>query len=344
MRAAERADELRHAAGDRRLWNESYYFHFTGEYLVGYTRLGFQPYERRANLWVYLTRGEDGETVWYRNEDIPLEDCDGLHADAGGFELSHRVLEPNEQWALEGKGECGVAGDVASVFADDPDRSVPVEFDLRFRAPDHVAHQEDRGYDAHSHDKEHYSQPGRMTGSVSIGDRFHDVDAHGFRDHSWGGLRNWTPVAGGYYWFGVGFETGDSFKIAAGVRPDGTITDSFHGYHADGETVRLPEDITVEYSDDHDPEGRLHAWLDGDVSEEIAVEFELEDGTERFTLYPSGYVPMGYEDRNWEATDLDAPWLTAVINRLPVTCRWEGHEGNGWYETMHPRVRVDLGE
>ncbi len=334
------ADEFLHRPGDRRLWNESYYFHFNSMPLDGYLRLGFQPYEDRANLWLYLLDGK--QTYWYRNENIDLSKCAGLHVDNENLSVACRIETPNKKWSIDVDGECGFADDIAAVFADQPQGNIPIELDLIFTANEHAAYQEDRGYDAHSIDKEHYTQPGYVSGDVTIGEDNWSINTMGFRDHSWGGLRDWTPARGGYYWFALQFETGDVFKIAASVSPDGSITDSFHGYHADIENIRIPKGLTVEYSDDGGPENRLDRWLRGDMAEEINIEFTFENKTEQFTLIPTGYTPLGYEDRNWQATELDTPWVTAVINRLPVICKWDGHEGTGWYETMHPRTRVDI--
>lgn len=218
------------------------------------------------------------------------------------------------------------------------DVGVPVELDLSFIAPDHDAYQEERGSDAHSDDKEHYSQPGRMDGSIRIDGTNHRVDAPAFRDHSWGGLRNWTPAAGGYYWFGL--QCGrDAFKIAAGLEPDGTVVDEVHGYHADGDRVRLAEGVAVEYRTSLTPDERLEAWLDGSLPERIAVDLHLEEGTESFELRPRWNTPLGYEDRNWAATTRESPWLTSVVNRLPVEVHWNDRRGSGWFETMHPRFR-----
>lgn len=346
MRAADPVDEYLHAPGRRRLWNESYYVQFSGADLVGHTRLGFQPAEDRANVWFYLHDLADDRTVFHRDEDLPAGAVHGLHVDAEPLEVGYRIVEPTRRWRVRAAGRCRVAGRVRDVFAggdagaDWTGDRVPVEADLTFREPDHDAYQEDRGYDAHSPDKEHYSQPGRVAGTVRIGDDERELEATGFRDHSWGGLRDWTPTAGGYCWFALRVGDRHAFKVAAGRRPDGTTTDDVYGYHADGTSVRVARDLDVDYGADRTPDGRLRAWLDGDLPSEISVGFDLADGRERLTLVPAWNTPLGFEDRNWAATDLETPWLTAVINRLPVAVRWGDREGRGWFETMHPRVRA----
>jgi hypothetical protein len=350
MRPAAAVDEYMHDPGERRLRNESYYFHFDGDDVVGHTRIGFQPYEERANVWFYVHDRERGRTYWHRDEELRAGDHHGLRTD-GPLSVAYRIREPNVEWQLLADGTCRTSDTVRDIFASDGaagaaegvDR-VPVSADLTFHEPVHDAYQEHRGYDAHSEDKEHYSQPGRVEGAVTVDGEAFTVDASGFRDHSWGGLRNWTPVAGGYYWFAVRTETGGSVKAAAGARPDGTTTDTIHGHVADPDgTVRPVEDVSVDYGDGLTPDERRHAWLDGDLPPKIAVDVTAEGGsTGRLALSPTWNTPLGYEDRNWAATELDTPWLIAVINRLPASATWKGVSGTGWYETMHPRVRVDL--
>lgn len=346
MRPADPVDEYLHVPGDRRLWNESYYFQFDGPELVGHTRIGRQPFEDRGNVWFYVHDAEAGRTVLHRDENLPLADVHGLHADAGSLAVSYRVVEPTRRWEIRAAGTCRTADQVGDVFAGGdaaiewPGERVPVRADLSFRESEHAAYQEDRGHDAHSPDKEHYSQPGRVAGTVSIDGREYDVDAPGFRDHSWGGLRDWTPTAGGYCWFALRVGEHDAFKVAAGRRPDGTTTDDVYGYHADADGVRVAGDVDVEYDDDHTPDERRCAWLDVDLPAEVRVEFDHERGREHLTLVPRWNTPLGYEDRNWAATDLETPWLTSVINRLPVAVTWDGRDGTGWFETMHPRMRA----
>lgn len=102
METADARDEYLHEPMDRRLWNESYYFDFTGNSVRGFTRLGFQPFERRANVWCYLVH--DGQAYWYRNERIPLEDCFGLRTETDSFVQRYETLEPHERWSLRAEG------------------------------------------------------------------------------------------------------------------------------------------------------------------------------------------------------------------------------------------------
>lgn len=332
-------DEYLHEPADVRLWNESFYFGFSGDDLAVATRLGFQPYEGRANIWFYIHDLVKRRTYFHRDEEIPLTNVHGLHADTGPLSLLLRVVEPNTEWSLTADGYCDAADSVRGVFEKTGtgiDGEIPVEMELSFRKRKHEAYTERR-----SERKQKTTQPGHFEGQITVDDTKYRIDAPGFRDHSWGGQRNWTPVSGGYFWYTLRVSDHHAFKIAGYVNPEEQLTIEPIGFHSDGTTLRETRDATLEYGDGLTPDTRLDAWLGGKLPSEFFVDLTFEDGDEQLVLEPRFNNPLGYEDRNWATADLESPWLTSVVHRLPVDVRWDGQEGSGWFETMHPRIRVD---
>lgn len=339
MHTADPADEYLHEPNSVRLWNESYYFGFADEELAVSVRLGYQPFEERANVWLFVHDIPATRTYCYRDETVPTERVHGHHVQTDPLSLSLAVVEPNREWQIDATAACTQCRSVREVFdAAGRERAgdTRVAIDLAYQGDETQARTERR-----SERKQKTTQPGRFRGTINVDGTTHDVDAAGFRDHSWGGQRNWTPVAGGYFWYTVRVPGGHALKLAAYLDPAENLTVSPIGFHTDGETVRPVQDASVVYDDGRSPEARLAGWLAGDVPDEFAVDLAFDDGEEGLVFEPHFANPLGYEDRNWATADLDSEWLTAVVFRLPVRVRWRGSTGGGWFEAMHPRVRVD---
>lgn len=328
MEIASVRDEYLHEPMDRRLWNESYYFDFTGDDVRGFTRIGFQPYERRANVWCYLV--EDGRAYWYRDEAIPLEDCFGLRAVADDFEEAYEIRQPHEHWSLSAEGAFETATEPWTVLTGS-EESVPVELSLDFRDPHHDPYSIEMLVET----QDHYDQTGRYEGRVTIDGEDYDVDGTGFRDHSWGWFRDWTPGEWGHYTGTLQFETGDSVVVVAQIRPDGDVRNTF-GYRADGASVETIESSGVACDDGLERDERGRTWAEGEFPDAIVYTPDFGDGAEEIRCSPQFDLPIGYEDRNWELSDPDGPWLKGVLNRMPVDCEWDGVEGHGWIEATHP--------
>lgn len=321
-------DEFLHTPGDRRLWNESYYLDFFDEHVQGHARIGLQPFEDRANVWFYVLH--DGKIYWHRDEDIPIENHYGLTVSTPEFDQQFQMLTPFEEWSITGSGSGRKAPSSEAVFEEDFE---PVEIDayLSFTDPIH----EPYSMKLHVEDQSHYNHAGRFTGELQLAGSTVAVDGTGFRDHSWGWYRDWTPGEWGHFYSGIQFETDDCFMFAVQIRPDGTLRNG-HGYHSSSESVVDVTDVDVVCDDGLTKEERARAWAEGDIPDKIVCSLETEDGEVEIHCNPVGNTPLGYEDRNWELTDPDGPWLQSVLNRMPIEATWDGAEGTGWFESSLP--------
>lgn len=328
MDTAEIRDEYLHEPMNRRLWNESYYFDFTSDRVRGFTRLGFQPYERRANVWCYLVH--DDQAYWYRDETIRLEDCFGLHVDTADFAMQYVIREPHERWSLDVSGTFSTATDTWDVL-NGTDETSAVEFDLTFRDPHHDPYAIDMLVDT----QDHYDQTGHYEGRVTFGDERIDVTGSGFRDHSWGWFRDWTPGKWGHFTGTLQFDNGESVVLVAQVRPDGTVRNTY-GYRADDDEVSAVQNADVACDDGLERDERGRAWAEGAYPNRITYTPDFGDGQQEIRCSPRFDLPIGYEDRNWALSDPDGPWLKGVLNRMPVDCEWGDATGHGWIEATHP--------
>lgn len=321
-------DEYLHDPPSKRLWNESYFFDFNTDELRGFTRLGFLPFERRANVWFFLAH--DGEIYWYRDEQVPIEDTFGLHLETDGTSLGYEPINPYETWSIEFDGEVFVADQPESVLMG-TEATTEVSADLTFSEPLHAPLDIDLLVDT----QYHYDHAGRISGEVTLGDESVHVDGTGYRDHSWGWYRDWTPGEWGHLACFAQFPSGDCFTLIASTDPDDEVHHPY-GYHANADTARPIEDTTVDWNDENQREDRAEAWARGDFPDEVEFTIQFEDGEETIHCEPLTNIPIGYEDRNWALTDTDAPWLKSIINRMPANCTWDGKEGFGWPEELLP--------
>ena len=320
--------EYLHRPSDRRLGNESYYFDLVGEELRVMTRLGFQPYERRANAWFYVLY--DGSVYWFREENIRIEDVFGLHVDAGGFEQSYEIVEPHERWRLTAAGTVEVADTVEGIF-EGGERQGTLEAEIEFFDPVYPSLHMDMFMETQTH----YEHVGHYGGTVTVDGEQVEVSGRGYRDHSWGWWRDWTPGKFGHVACFAYFETGDNFVLIAPTKPDDSILRVF-GYHADSAGARRIRDATFEFDDDRDRSERGLGWARGDIRGEISYGLEFEDGSEQLSCTPIHNIPIGFEDRNWALSDPDAPWMQTLLNKIPATFEWNGHRGVGWAEDNLP--------
>jgi hypothetical protein len=328
MEVAAVADEYLHDPVERRLWNESYYFDFTADDVRGFMRIGYQPFERRANVWLYLV--QDETAYWYRDEQIPLEDCHGHHIRSEQVDMSCQILDPHTEWSLTAEGECWASDDAWGVLMG-TDESVDIELDLVFTEPHHDPYSIDMLVDT----QDHYDQSGHYAGAVVIDGTEYSVDGQGFRDHSWGWFRDWTPGDWGHYTGTLQFENSQCVTLVAQIRPDGSVRNTF-GYRADGDTTATINGASVSIDDELDRAERGRAWAEGDYPGRITYAPDFGDGQTDIHCQPLHNLPIGYEDRNWALSDPDGPWLKGVLNRMPVNAEWDGVSGSGWIEATHP--------
>lgn len=325
---SEARDEFLHAPGDRRLWNESYYLDFFGDEVQGFARIGLQPFEDRANVWLYALY-DDG-IYWFRDENIPIENHYGLSVRTTEYEQRFQMLVPYRKWSITGSGTGRYSTSSAEVF-DGTFDEVGIEADLTFADPIHDPY----SMKLHVEDQSHYNHAGWFTGEMHLGGSSVEVEATGFRDHSWGWFRDWTPGEWGHYYAGLQFESGDCFMFAVQVRPDGGLRNG-HGYRSTPDSVADITEVDVRCVDGLSKTERPLEWAEGNIPEEIICTLETVDGEDEIHLTPKGNVPLGYEDRNWELTDPDGPWLQSVLNRMPVETMRDGDRGTGWLESSLP--------
>lgn len=321
-------DEYLHEPADRRLWNESYFFDFNTDDVMGFTRLGFQPYERRVNAWFFAVH--DGTIYWYRDENLPIERCFGLHLDTNDIELSYVPREPYVEWDVAVDANGWTAETPEPVLAGPGERaSVGAEF--TFTDPLHEALDIDLLVDS----QHHYDHAGRIVGEVVLDGTTVEVDGMGYRDHSWGYYRDWTPGEWGHLACFAQFPSGDCFTLIASTNPGDEVHHTY-GYHANAETSRPIRDASVEWNDGYGRDERAEAWARGDYPTEVEFTLEFDDGRETLRCTPWTTIPIGYEDRNWALSDTEAPWLKSIINRMPADCTWNGQNGHAWPEELLP--------
>ena len=89
----------------------------------------------------------------------------------------------------------------------------------------------------------HYQTPGRVTGTVRVGNRVISVDALAQRGHSWG-ARNHTVLRGhGSRWITGAFGPELSFSAYAAIRDDGSIV--LAGFVIEDGAVQYTNDVDV---------------------------------------------------------------------------------------------------
>jgi hypothetical protein len=322
------ADEFLHVPGDRRLWNESYYFDFVSGDVRGFARIGLQPFEDRANLWFYVVR-DDG-IYWVRDENVPVENCYGLAIETPSFEQRFEVVAPYQEWSISSTGSVNYSKSTRDVFTGDVSR-VDVDCDLSFVDPIHEAYSLKADDEAQSH----YNQAGRFEGELTLDGSSITVDGAGFRDHSWGGFRDWTPGEWGSYFGALQFDDGGTVMFAVSSRPDGGLRNG-HGYRYRGGSAVAIEEVDIYCEDGLSREDRPRGWAEGDLPDHITVSIETDEGAEAIDCVPLGNVPVGYEDRNWELTDPDGPRLKSMLNRIPLRATCETRTGTGWFDCLLP--------
>lgn len=185
MATPEPADELRHAADDNELWNESYYFDWfqADGSLGGYIRIGFYPNLNTVWYWACLV-GPDRKLVTVVCHDVPLPSSNqSLEIRADGLWADHVVAEPTERMTLSLESFAIAVDDPSDMYGDPVGDHVPFGFELDWDT--------DRAAYLWPPVTPRYEIPCRVTGTVSVGDETIEIDGWGQRDHSWGAARDW---------------------------------------------------------------------------------------------------------------------------------------------------------
>lgn len=328
MEKVESKHEYLHNPRNIRLWNESYYFHFNGRDAKGFIRLGFQPYERRANVWYYVV--DEGGIYWFRDENIPISATHGLNVDAGDFRLSLEPVRPHEEWTITARGQCNVSDSAWSLIVGTDSKS-SVNTELTFHEPRYHS----RTMELFGDNQSHYEQTGLIEGTISHDHSGMNIRTSGARDHSWGWFRDFTPGSWGHVWGAISFDGGDCVHIVAIVNPEGNFQDS-SGFLFEDATWKRISNVGIMFDDDLPVTERAETWAREGCPDTITLRVELDDRTEKLRCTPTDNVPIGYEDRNWELIDIHSPWLKSIFNRMAVECKWGSDRGSGWVETIQP--------
>src|SRR3546814_11142456 len=113
------ADELSHAPGPGRRWQESWYLDFTNREgtLGGYVRLGLQPNQGVAWYWACLV-GEGRPLVTVIDHDVPIPKAPSLEVRTEGLWADHTVETPFEHMTLGVESFAVAVDDPADVYGD----------------------------------------------------------------------------------------------------------------------------------------------------------------------------------------------------------------------------------
>jgi len=263
-------DELRHAAGEEAIWQESTLLHWfdRGRGIGGWHRLGHEPNNRggRAVIWSYLF----SQSGWqYRRcTDVPLAENDEY---ANGFSAGERLRFRYEDGA-------------SAWFIDDGALRVRLECRDFFDLVDPFPPGDELAAKRFPH---HFEVAGRVTGEVVYEGRSTAVDGLGYRDHSWGN-RNWEQGMLNHRWFTGGM--GESFSFAAITAQASTGKLVRVGYVVrDGELLRASEVDVVAYIE---PDGLTHRGGEIRMALENGEKIRLELTARAGVLFQRGNVVM----------------------------------------------------
>lgn len=150
-------------------------------------------------------------------------------------------------------------------------------------------------------------QAGRIRGTLRIGDKVHQVDTTGARDHSWG-TRDWRVPQ---HWKWVHAQAGDVCVHFMEIFDRGRV--DLRGYVSrDGLTVEVD---TVKVAFTHDDQ-YLQQHLEATITDRAGRSVRLEgDFYAHFPLIPGPHTTL-YESS--------------------MRCTIDGHSGVGWAEFMWP--------
>jgi len=240
--------------------------------------------------------------------------------------LSFRCVEPLRRWSVRLDGmmrRTRTAEVTTGPLADGPWEPVRFEADFEGLAPTWSA----RGLDDQEWADGHLEQPGRITGTATVGGRDVVFDTHGFRDHSYG-PRDYAKILGDAWLSGV-FPSGRALLAivvwtrTAGVPPYvvGFVDDSLGRHPVTG--LRLP---------------RL-AGVDGSPTE-FTAEVVTAAGTavvEVAMTHRTNYTldnPVGMTLGTRGGAD------ELIAAEGPARLRWDGEEADGWIERFLRRDQL----
>ncbi|HSV42059.1 MAG TPA: hypothetical protein VLH13_01445, partial [Methanomassiliicoccales archaeon] len=250
--------DIIHEVGESKDWNESFYFNFydRGNDLCGFMRIGLKPNKKEKSVFCYIMM-PDGTMVGTKE----MVEMTGSELQAKG--LVFEKIEADKKWALRFDGEL-------KQTVKEETTPVKVGFNLEFE----TLHEPFDYRKCVSGEKEalakavaseHIEQVGRITGTLTVGDREFNIKALGERDHSWG-ERDWTAPR---FWLWVTCQVNETyaFNITKLEMDKGDVDAGF--LFKDGQTLPIVKvDIAREFNADGSPQELFMAFYVPDPDEE----------------------------------------------------------------------------
>lgn len=311
------ADELPHAPGPERDWNESWYFDFVdaAQGLAGWVRLGLTP-NRGAGNWYLaaVTRTDPKQpttttTLVVSDFAAPAPDVD-LRLRTGSLEATHEVLGPLQKFRVTLRGAGRVFEEAVDSLrgGEEDGRPGHVELDLTYET-DGVPYQ----YRLATR----YEIPCRVSGTVRVDDGGGETAAllrvsgvPGQRDHSFG-VRDWWAMD--WVWSSIHLDDGHHIHATELRLPQGMRMGM--GYVQRGGTASEIRAIGAEEELDGDgltTGSRMAVWADG-LGEELVM-----------TIRPMGHTPVMLVSDDGRRSAFDRSWVEVSVA--------DGRRGVGWLE------------
>lgn len=190
-------DEAAHEPTDEALWNESWYFDFvdTSAGFGGWVRLGLMPNQDTA--WINVLLAGPGLPTIALNDFHAALPADIAEVRGADVELALLPIEPLQTYRIRASGSGQSYDDPAALLRGEAGSPVAVTMDLTWitAATPYQYRITPR-----------YELPCTVSGTVTIGDQTHTVEAvPGQRDHSWG-VRDWWSME--WVWSAVHLDDG----------------------------------------------------------------------------------------------------------------------------------------
>jgi len=276
-------DDFTHPLGPETNFNESMYFNFfdNGKRLGGFLRIGNRANERYAEVTLCLYQPDGTVLFNYKRPEIESNEA----FDAGGMRFE--TVEPLVRLRTTYEGGAVFLetpeqmADPGQAFRENPHQRISL--DLLHEAVGPVYGRSGGERQSAGDDKEfaraHYEQHMRVTGSLTIDDETHQIDAYGLRDHSWG-PRYWQNIHS-YRWLTCAF--GPDFGIMVSeVSPTPEARNQAGVVLRDGKLERITSfDLRSDFESDTPYHRRLTADLSLVNGERITLEGEVK-----------GFIPL----------------------------------------------------
>jgi hypothetical protein len=221
-------------------------------------RLGNRVNEGYAELSVCIYLPDGRVACQFQRPAIDHNDA----FDAGG--LRYNVTEPFAAVEMAYDGEVlllddpELLRDPKALFATAPRADASVQFEIRGVSPMHggeatAPEHEPLMYYGPEFSRGHFNQHTRVRGLIRVGDEEFPLDAHGWRDHSWG-PRYWQ-VIWAYRLFVANFGEDRALMLLKNIMPDGTAR-RLGVLLIDGEYHEVTDfDVLTDWSSTQDPAG-----------------------------------------------------------------------------------------